>query len=429
MRVSHARIAMEKPGLATNYMGEQLSLNVTLGDIRAAAEAIRGSVVETPCVQSQKLSEITGVELSLKLENLQFTGSFKDRGALVRLLALTDAERAHGVVAMSAGNHAQAVAYHAQRLGIAATIVMPRYTPNIKTEHTRHFGAEVILHGETLAEAEQLARQLTGERGLILVHPYDDPHVIAGQGTIALEMLEACPDLEVLIIPIGGGGLIAGCAIAARAIKPGIEIIGVETRRFPSMQQALAGKPPKCGKTTLADGIAVKIPGQLTLPVVRALVDRIDLVDEADIEAAVLLLMEAEKMVAEGAGATGLAALLANRESLTGRKVGLVISGGNIDLPILSSIIQRGLVHSGRLVRIHVNMRDVPGMLAEVSACIGNTGANIVQVLHQRTFTTLPVQFVLVEFMLQTRGSEHVREIMNTLEEAGYTTQLSEIVQ
>jgi threonine dehydratase len=404
-------------------------VNVTLDDIRAAAEAIRGSVVETPCVQSQKLSEITGAQVSLKLENLQFTGSFKDRGALVRLLALTEAERARGIIAMSAGNHAQAVACHAQRLGIAATIVMPRYTPNIKTEHTRRFGADVILHGETLAEAEELTRQLGRERGLTLVHPYDDPHVIAGQGTIALEMLEACPDLEVLIIPIGGGGLIAGNAIAAKAIKPGIEIIGVETRRFPSMQQALAGKPPECGTTTLADGIAVKIPGRLTLPVVRALVDRIELVDEADIEAAVLLMIEAEKMVAEGAGATGLAALLANRDALAGRKVGLVISGGNIDLPVLSSIIQRGLVHSGRLVRIHVNMRDVPGMLAEVSACIGRTGANIVQVMHQRTFTMLPVQFVLVEFMLQTRGMEHVREIMEALENEGYKTQMSEIVQ
>jgi len=404
-------------------------VNITLDDIRAAAEAIRGRVVETPCVQSQKLSEITGAEVSLKLENLQFTGSFKDRGALVRLLALSDAERARGVIAMSAGNHAQAVACHAQRLGIAATIVMPRYTPNIKTEHTRHYGAEVILHGETLAEAEELSRQLGRERGLVLVHPYDDPCVIAGQGTIALEMLEACPELEVLIIPIGGGGLIAGNAIAARAIKPGIEIIGVETRRFPSMQQALAGKPPECGTTTLADGIAVKIPGKLTLPVVRDLVDRIELVDEADIEAAVLLLMEEEKLVAEGAGATGLAALLASRASLAGRKVGLVISGGNIDLPVLSSIIQRGLVHSGRLVRIRVNMRDVPGMLAEVSACIGRTGSNIVQVQHQRTFTTLPVQFVMVEFMLQTRGLEHIREVMATLEAAGYKTQMSEIVQ
>jgi threonine dehydratase len=261
------------------------------------------------------------------------------------------------------------------------------------------------------------------------VHPYDDPHIIAGQGTIALEMLDASPDLEVLIIPVGGGGLISGIAIAAKTIKPDIEIIGVETRRFPSMQQALAGKPPECGKTTLADGIAVKIPGQLTLPVVRALVDRIELVDEADIEAAVLLLMEVEKLVAEGAGATGLAALLINRESLAGRKVGLVISGGNIDLPILSSIIQRGLVHSGRLVRIQVNMRDVPGMLAEVSACIGKTGANIVQVFHQHIFTTLPVQFVQIEFMLQTRGMEHVHEIMLALEEAGYNTQMSEIIQ
>ncbi len=404
-------------------------MNISIDDIRAAAETIRDSVVETPCVRSRTLSEITGVDLSLKLENLQFTGSFKDRGALVKLLALTDAERERGVVAMSAGNHAQAVACHAQRLGIAATIVMPRYTPNIKTEHTRRFGAEVILHGEILAEAGELARQLAAQRGLTLVHPYDDPQVIAGQGTIALEMLDACPDLEVLIIPIGGGGLIAGCATAAKAIKPDIEIIGVETRRFPSMQQALAGQQPKCGKTTLADGIAVKIPGRLTLPVVRELVDRIHLVDEADIEAAVLLLMEVEKLVAEGAGATGLAAVLANRESLAGRKVGLVISGGNIDLPVLSTIIQRGLVHTGRLVRIQVDMRDIPGMLAEVSACIGNTGANIVQVSHQRTFTTLPVQLVMVEFMLQTRGSEHVSEIMDALKDDGYKAQLAEITQ
>ena len=404
-------------------------MNISIDDIRAAAETIRDSVVETPCVRSRTLSEITGVDLSLKLENLQFTGSFKDRGALVKLLALTDAERERGVIAMSAGNHAQAVACHAQRLGIAATIVMPRYTPNIKTEHTRRFGAEVILHGEILAEAGELARQLAAQRGLTLVHPYDDPQVIAGQGTIALEMLDACPDLEVLIIPIGGGGLIAGCATAAKAIKPDIEIIGVETRRFPSMQQALAGQQPKCGKTTLADGIAVKIPGRLTLPVVRELVDRIHLVDEADIEAAVLLLMEVEKLVAEGAGATGLAAVLANRESLAGRKVGLVISGGNIDLPVLSTIIQRGLVHTGRLVRIQVDMRDIPGMLAEVSACIGNTGANIVQVSHQRTFTTLPVQLVMVEFMLQTRGSEHVSEIMDALKDDGYKAQLAEITQ
>jgi threonine dehydratase len=422
-------ITEQEAGFATSYQWEPGSVSITLDDIRAAAEAIRGNVIETPCVQSRKLSGITGVDLWLKLENLQFTGSFKDRGALTKLLALTDVERERGIVAMSAGNHAQAVAYHAQRLGIAATIVMPLYTPDIKAENTRRFGAEVILHGETLAEAEQLARQLTEERDLILVHPYDDSHVIAGQGTIALEMLEVCPDLEVLIIPIGGGGLIAGNAIAAKAIKPDIEIIGVETMRFPSMQQALAGKPPECGKTTLADGIAVKIPGRLTLPVVRSLVDHIVLVDEADIEAAVLLLMEVEKMVAEGAGATGLAALLANRISLAGRKVGLVISGGNIDLPVLSSVIQRGLVHSGRLVRIQVNMRDVPGMLAKVSACLGKTGANIVQVLHQRTFTTLPVQFVMVEFMLQTRGLEHVREIMDALEEAGYKTRISEIVQ
>jgi threonine dehydratase len=404
-------------------------MSITLDNVRAAADTIRGSVVETPCVHSRTLSEITGVELMLKLENLQFTGSFKDRGALVKLLSLTEPERQRGVIAMSAGNHAQAVAYHAQQLGIPATIVMPRYTPNIKTEHTRQFGAEVILHGEILADAAQLARQLAEQRGLTFVHPYDDAEVIAGQGTIALEMLDACPDLEVLVIPIGGGGLIAGNAIAAKALKPDMEIIGVETRRFPSMLQALEGRQPACGTTTLADGIAVKTPGDITLPIVRRLVDRIHLVDEADIEAAVLLLMEVEKLVAEGAAATSLAAVLDNRGTLSGRRVGLIISGGNIDAPVLSSIIQRGLVRSGRLVRIRVDMRDVPGRLAEVAAHIARSGANIVQVEHQRTFTTLPLQLVKGEFVLQTRGLEHVREVINTLDEAGYRVQLSEIVE
>jgi len=404
-------------------------LNITIDHIQTAARAIADSVVGTPCLHSRTLSEVTGADLVLKLENLQFTGSFKDRGALVKLLSLSQAERARGVVAMSAGNHAQAVAWHAQRLGIPALIVMPRYTPNIKTEHTRKFGAEVILHGETLADAAELARQLAAERGLVLIHPYDDPDIIAGQGTIALEMLEAHPDLEVLIIPIGGGGLIAGNAIAAKALKPGIEIIGVETKRFPSMLQALEGKTPACGTTTLADGIAVKTPGRLTLPIIRRLVDHIHLVDEADIEAAVLLLIEVEKLVAEGAGATGLAAVLANRDTFAGRKVGLIISGGNIDLPVLSSIIQRGLVHSGRLVRIRVEMRDVPGTLAQVAACIGDSGANIIQVAHHRTFTSLPLQQVQSEFTLQTRGLDHVAQVTAALQAAGYRVQLSQMME
>jgi threonine dehydratase len=308
-------------------------------------------------------------------------------------------------------------------------IVMPRYTPDIKTEHTRQFGAEVILHGEILAEAAAHARQIAAERGLTFIHPYDDPQVIAGQGTIALEMLAACPDLEVLVIPIGGGGLIAGNAIAARAISPDIEIIGVETRRFPSMLQALDGREPECGTSTLADGIAVKIPGALTLPVIRELVDRIYLVDEAEIEEAVRLLIEIEKIVAEGAGAAGLAAVLGNRAALAGRKVGLIVSGGNIDLPVLATIIQRGLVKTGRLVRIRIAMRDVPGRLAAVAECIGESGANIVQVAHQRTFTTLPLQQVKAEFTLQTRGHDHAREVIEALEQAGYEVQLSEIMQ
>jgi len=398
---------------------------VELSDIQQAATSIRGRAVETPCTFSPKLSELSGADVYLKFENLQFTGSFKERGALVKLLSLSDTQRAQGVIAMSAGNHAQAVAYHAQQLGIRAVIVMPRFTPNVKVERTRSFGAEVILHGESLDEAAALTQQLLHERDLHLVHPYDDAQIIAGQGTIALEMLTAHPDLEVLIVPVGGGGLIAGNAIAAKGLKPGISIVGVETVRFPSMLQAQAGEVICCGTSTIAEGIAVKQPGRLTSVIVRETVDDIVLVDEDEIEEAVQLLLRLEKTVVEGAGAVGLAALLAHRERFCGRKVGLILSGGNIDLIILSSIIQRSLVRSGRLVRLHVEVRDVPGGLAEVTRLLADADANIVEVHHQRAFSSLSLQSADVEFVLLTRGLEHLQQIMDTLGAGGYQVKIA----
>jgi threonine dehydratase len=393
---------------------------VTLESIRKAAAALEGEIVKTPTTHSRTLSAMTGAEVWLKHENLQFTASFKDRGAFSKLCGLDDETRAGGVIAMSAGNHAQAVAYHAQRLGIPVTIVMPRSTPNVKIEHTRVFGAEVILCGESLEDAGSLAHEIARQRGLCFIHPYDDPAVICGQGTIALEMLAAAPDLDALVVPVGGGGLIAGNAVAAKAVRSRIEIIGVEAARFPAMQQALAGEPIECGASTIAEGIAVKEPGQLTLPIVRKLVNSIVLVDEICIEEAVLLLLEIEKTVVEGAGAAALAALLAEPERFAGRRVGLILSGGNIDLLPLSSVIQRGLVRSGRLVRVRVEVRDVPGSLAEVARIIGEAGGNIIETHHHRAFTNLPLRTAEVEFVVQTRGADHVREILEELGAAGY---------
>ncbi len=397
---------------------------IGLQDIRAAARLIRGRAVKTPCTRSQKLSELTGAEVFLKFENLQFTGSFKERGALVKLLSLSQEARAQGVVAMSAGNHAQAVAYHAQQLGIRAVIVMPRFTPNVKVERTRSFGAEVISHGDSLDEAGELTQQLLREQGLNLVHPYDDVHIMAGQGTIALEMLAVQPDLEVLIVPVGGGGLIAGNAVAAKGVHPDISIIGVQTARFPAMRQALDGDAIQCGVSTIAEGVAVKQPGHLTLPIVGDWVDDILLVDEGEIEEAVQLLLRLEKTVVEGAGATGLAALLGQPERFRGRKVGMILSGGNIDLIILSSIIQRSLVRSGRLVRLQVVVRDTPGGLADVTHTLAEADANIVEVHHQRAFSSLSLQSADVEFVVLTRGLEHLQQIMNTLETAAYQARI-----
>jgi threonine dehydratase len=397
---------------------------VTLKDIHRAAEILRGEISDTRCHFSEKLSEHTGAKVFLKLENLQFTGSFKERGALVKLLSLPKRERKKGVIAMSAGNHAQAVAYRSKKLDIPATIVMPRYTPNIKVEHTRSFGAEVILFGETLTEAAEHAKRLAEKRHLTMVHPYDDEKIIAGQGTIGLEMLSRQPDLEVLIIPVGGGGLISGVAVAAHGINPDIEIVGVQTSRFPAMKQALAGEPIHCGRLSIAEGIAVKTPGEKTLPIIRKRVGDILLVDESEIESAVRMLLDMEKTVVEGAGAAGLAALIKHRKRFSGRKVGLVLSGGNIDPLVLASIIKRGLVHSGRMIRLHVEVRDVPGGLAEVCRCIGEAGANIVEVHHQRSFTSLPLQSAEVEFILITRGSEHVDQILSALSAGEFKARL-----
>ena len=394
---------------------------LTPKDIRDAAKAIRGRIVKTLCTPSTTLSQITGAHLILKFENLQFTGSFKERGALNKLLSLSPENRKTGVIAMSAGNHAQAVAYHAERLGIPAVIIMPRYTPNLKVEHTRAFNAEVILKGEDFDEAGAFAKEQAATRGLRLVHPYDDNQVMAGQGTVALEMLENFPDLETIVVPIGGGGFIAGCAIAAKSLNPEISIIGVEAGGYASMCCALKGTPPKWGTCTLAEGIAVKEPGALPLEIIKENVDDILLVDEGDIEEAVLLLLEVEKTVVEGAGAVGLAAVMKYNARFHGKKTGLILSGGNIDLLALSSIIQRGLVRTGRLVRLRVELRDFPGALSDVARCIAHAEANIVEVHHQRAFTHLPLQSAEVEFVVQTRGLSHVHALLKTLRSSGYS--------
>ncbi|WP_290649498.1 threonine ammonia-lyase [Aquisalimonas sp.] len=393
---------------------------VTIDTIRRAADNIRGNVQCTRCELSRTLSSMTDAELYFKFENHQFTAAFKERGALNRLLALTTDERQRGVIAMSAGNHAQAVAYHASRLGIHATIVMPRHTPNMKVENTRRFGADVWLQGAGVAEAGAFAERLAAEHRYVFVHPYDDDHVIAGQGTVALEMLATVPQLDTLVVPIGGGGLIGGMAVAARAVSPGTEVIGVQTTRFPAMKQALAGEPIVTGPPTIAEGIAVKVPGKRTLPLVRDLVSDIVLVDEWHLEQAILLLLEIEKTVVEGAGAAGLAAVLAHPERFRGRRIGIVLCGGNIDLLPLSSVIQRGLVRTERVVRVRVGVPDVPGALADLTRILADHNAGVIQIAHQRQFTDLPLRSVEVETILETLGADHTREIITALRDHGY---------
>ncbi len=393
---------------------------LTLNDIEQAAQRIRGHLLHTPCVESRTLSQLTGAQVFLKFENLQYTASFKERGACNKLAQLSADERRSGVIAMSAGNHAQGVAYHAQRLGLRAVIVMPRFTPGVKIERTRGFGAEVVLQGDTLDESSAHARVLAGREGLIFVHPYDDEAIVAGQGTVGLEMLQAVPDLETLIIAVGGGGLIAGMATAAKALRPGIEIVGVQTSRFPAMVNAIKGTHHPQGASTIAEGIAVGTPGLIPQAIIARLVDDLVLVDEGDIEQAMLMLLEIEKTLVEGAGAAGLAALLKYPARFAGRRVGLVLSGGNIDPMLLAAIIERGMVRAGRLARIKVGARDVPGSLAKITATVADAGANIDEVHHQRAFTMLSVQNVEIELVLQTRGREHIQQVLASLHAAGF---------
>ena len=396
-----------------------MSLAVTFADIEAAAGRLAGQVLDTPCVESRTLGQIAGCQVFLKFENLQFTASFKERGALNKLLALVE-QGVKSVIAASAGNHAQGVAHHAQRLGLRAVIVMPVTTPTVKVERTLGFGAEVVLHGETFDEARDHALALADAQGLTFVHPFDDPLVIAGQGTIGLEMLRAQPDLDTLVIAVGGGGLVSGIATAVRALKPGVQIVGVQTARFPAMVNAIKGTQHPQGTSTIAEGIAVGQPGRLTREIVRELVDDLVLVDEGDIEQAIVMLLEIEKTLVEGAGAAGLAALLKEPARYAGQKVGLVLCGGNIDPLLLAAILERGMVKAGRLARIRVNARDAPGVLARITAVVAEAGANIDEVHHQRAFSTLSAQSVEVELVIQTRNREHVAAVVQRLVAAGF---------
>jgi threonine dehydratase len=396
---------------------------ITIADIRAAEERLQGQVLETPCVESRTLSQITGAQVFLKFENLQFTASFKERGACNKLAQLSAQEKRNGVIAMSAGNHAQGVAYHAQRLGLRAVIVMPRFTPQVKIERTRSFNAEIVLHGDTLEESRSHALELAAQQQLTFVHPYDDEAIVAGQGTVGLEMLRTVPDLDTLVVAVGGGGLIAGIAVAAKAIKPGIEVVGVQTLRFPNMFNAVKHATLPQGGSTIAEGIAVGTPGRITQAIIEQHVDDLLLVDEGDIEQAIVMLLEIEKTLVEGAGAAGLAALLKNPQRFAGRKLGLVLGGGNIDPMLLAAIIERGMVRAGRLARINVSSRDVPGSLARITAIVAEAGANIDEVHHQRAFTLLAAQNVEIELVLQTRGRAHIQAVIEALRAGGFSAE------
>jgi threonine dehydratase len=391
-----------------------------LSDIEAAQKVIQGAVLRTPMLPAPRLSPLTGSQVYVKYENLQVTNSFKDRGALVKLASLGEAERKRGVIAMSAGNHAQAVAYHAARLKIPATIVMPVTTPFVKVAATKSHGAEVVLDGESVAEAEARCEELRAARGLTLVHPYDDARIVAGQGTIALEMLEEVGDLDCIVIPIGGGGLIAGNAIAARAVKPGIEIVGAEAALYPAVWNALHNERRAIGGATLAEGIAVQNVGRLTLPVIRELVSDVVLVDEAHLERAVNAYLTLQKTMAEGAGAAGLAAMLAKPERFAGKKVGLILCGGNIDPRILASIMVRELERETRIVSFRLTIPDRPGVLGIIATRLGELGANILEVDHRRLFLDVPAKGAKLDVTIETRDAAHAAEILAALTADGY---------
>jgi threonine dehydratase len=399
---------------------------IAIADIEAAARLLTGLVVRTPMLRSHTLSKELGCQAWVKFENLQFTASFKERGAVVKLASLSPDERRRGVIAMSAGNHAQGVAYHAGILGIPATIVMPSFTPYSKVRHTQAHGARVVLHGDTLTEAADEAHRLARSEGRVFVHPYDDAMIVAGQGTVALEMLQDAPELDTLVVPVGGGGLISGCAVAARAIRPGIRIVGVETAGYPALYQHLHGQPISAGGETIAEGIAVRDTGALPLALCRELVDEVVLVDEEHIERAIVMYIEIEKTVAEGAGAAALAAVLADREAFAGRHVGLVLSGGNIDTRLLASILMRGLVRDGRIVRLRIKINDRPGQLARVTRIVADIGANVLEVAHQRLFGGVAAKSATLEVTIETRDAAQVRDLIAALEAAGYKVKLLE---
>lgn len=397
-------------------------MSITLNDIQAAARRIADQIVHTPTVRCAALSDLHGAEIHLKLETLQRTGSFKDRGALTKLLSLDGAQARAGVIAVSAGNHAQGVAYHAQRLGIPATIVMPEGTPFTKIRRTKAFGSRVILKGRDVTAAEPHAHRLADKEGLTFIHPFDDPAIIAGQGTAGLEMLQAVPELDVLVVPVGGGGLISGVATAAKALKPEIEVVGVQAAMFPSVRQALDGNAPSAGGPTLAEGIAVKKPGVLNLEIIRELVDDVVLVDEPALELAVVSMIESAKVTVEGAGAAALAAVAAAPARFSGRRVGLIVSGGNIDARLLASLLMRGLIRAGRMTRLRILVPDEPGHLARVASKISDSGANIIEVYHQRMFHDIPAKETELDVVIETRDETHIQELMALLIDSGFDT-------
>lgn len=400
---------------------------LTLDDVRAAAARIEGAVVRTPMLRSQTLSEISGADIWLKFENHQFTAAYKERGALNALLHLNEEHRARGVIAASAGNHSQGLSYHGRRLGVPVTIVMPQTTPSVKVMQTESVGGNVTLFGETFDEAYAHARELEEERGLTFVHPFDDPLVAAGQGTVALEMIKDKDDFDCLVVPIGGGGLMSGMATVARALKPDIEMVGVQAELYPSMYSAVTGDERPCGGDTLAEGIAVKAPGQFTRQIIAELVDDVLLVPEAALEHAVALLLQIEKTVVEGAGAAGLAAILSNPDKFRGKTVGLVLCGGNIDTRLLANVLLRDLARSGRLARLQIVLQDRPGALFKVMREFNEHNVNIIEIYHQRIFTTLPAKGLTAEIECEARDGEQIDRLVNSLRDKGYVVEMAEL--